>query len=426
MPFAARREGGTAATTREPGDRPASRLRARIRAGCTGAAGRNPQAGCRSLCRWRTPHALRFLALLALAFCTPALADEPVGSSTACTGRGDRDPRSDAGSIDIPAGVTVIDRQTIETTRLQHPDRCAAARARRACQPSPAGRAATPACSFAAPTPTRCWCCATACRSTTPRTPSGAFNFGVDTLADVERIEIIRGPMAALYGSGAIGGVINLITRQWHRARGCTGKANSPAAIRRRSSAASMASGIDGPVDYAADLRRRSRSAATTPRRSAKSIYTGVPQGYRDRVATLNLGYTPVAGTRVSLLLRARGSRCSASTNWATPPSTTTTPPAHDDSLLGRIGVTSTLFDGTYQTSLFLGRAAGRPALSPSRSTWRDPNLATVDDRYHSYRTDLQWNNTVHLDDCCMLARAVGDRPDLRLRAYRRHRATCG
>ena len=28
-----------------------------------------------------------------------------------------------------------------------------------------------------------------------------------------------------------------------------------------------------------------------------------------------------------------------------------------------------------------------------------DPNLATVDDRYHSYRTDLQWNNTVHLND---------------------------
>ena len=43
--------------------------------------------------------------------------------------------------------------------------------------------------------------------------PTAAFNFGTDTLSDIERIEIIRGPMAALYGSGAIGGVINLISR---------------------------------------------------------------------------------------------------------------------------------------------------------------------------------------------------------------------
>ena len=28
-----------------------------------------------------------------------------------------------------------------------------------------------------------------------------------------------------------------------------------------------------------------------------------------------------------------------------------------------------------------------------------DPNQASSDDRYHAYRTDLQWNNTVHLDE---------------------------
>ncbi len=28
-----------------------------------------------------------------------------------------------------------------------------------------------------------------------------------------------------------------------------------------------------------------------------------------------------------------------------------------------------------------------------------DPNQASNDSRYHSYRTDLQWNNTVHLSD---------------------------
>jgi vitamin B12 transporter len=70
----------------------------------------------------------------------------------------------------------------------------------------------------------------------------------------------------------------------------------------------------------------------------------------------------------------------------------------YDTSLLGRIGVTSSLFDGTYQTSVFLGREQDdRRYYEPLNLA--DPNLASVDDRYHSYRTDLQWNNTVHLND---------------------------
>ena len=42
----------------------------------------------------------------------------------------------------------------------------------------------------------------------------GEFDFSNLSAEDIDRIEIIRGPMSALYGSSAVGGVINIITRK--------------------------------------------------------------------------------------------------------------------------------------------------------------------------------------------------------------------
>jgi vitamin B12 transporter len=47
-----------------------------------------------------------------------------------------------------------------------------------------------------------------------PSTPSNALDISELSLADIEQIEIIRGSHSTLYGSSAIGGVINLITRK--------------------------------------------------------------------------------------------------------------------------------------------------------------------------------------------------------------------
>ena len=64
------------------------------------------------------------------------------------------------------------------------------------------------------------------------------------------------------------------------------------------------ASGIQGPLDFALTAESQSqRGYDSIPQR--ETVYTGVPQGFRDRMLTLNLGYTPVDGTRLSLFLRA-------------------------------------------------------------------------------------------------------------------------
>ena len=42
----------------------------------------------------------------------------------------------------------------------------------------------------------------------------GSFDFSTLDVADVERVEIARGPYSAVYGGDALAGVVNIVTRQ--------------------------------------------------------------------------------------------------------------------------------------------------------------------------------------------------------------------
>lgn len=46
-----------------------------------------------------------------------------------------------------------------------------------------------------------------------PSTADGAFDFAHVLASDIERVEALRGPQSGLYGSDAIGGVINIVTK---------------------------------------------------------------------------------------------------------------------------------------------------------------------------------------------------------------------
>ena len=295
---------------------------------------------------------------------------------------------------DIPAGVTVIDRRTIEEHGYNSLTQ--ALTDVPGLHVSPSGPQGGVASVFVRGTNSNhVLVLRDGMPITDPSDPTGAFNFGIDTLSDIERIEIIRGPMAALYGSGAIGGVINLISRRGtepgvHWSGDLAG--GYPALIR----GSVAATGTEGPVDYALTAESQSqRGYDSIPQR--ESVYQGVAQGFRDRMLTLNLGYTPVAGTRLSLFVRAQSAYFGYDT-LGSPTYDQSNSNGQTTSLLGRIGGTTKLLDGKLESGLFVGQLQDdrryQEPLAPL-----DPNGTFSDSRYHSYRTDAQWNNTLHLDD---------------------------
>jgi len=55
-----------------------------------------------------------------------------------------------------------------------------------------------------------------------PGSPKGTFNWAYMTVDNIEKIEILRGPQSTLYGSDAMAGVVNIITRRGEGPLGAT------------------------------------------------------------------------------------------------------------------------------------------------------------------------------------------------------------
>ncbi|HET6725348.1 MAG TPA: TonB-dependent receptor [Gammaproteobacteria bacterium] len=73
-------------------------------------------------------------------------------------------------------------------------------------------------------------------------------------ISDVERIEIIKGPRSSLYGSGAIGGIINIVTRESHHPLHVDARVTAGHYGTRK--AAATISGHDDHLDGAVSLSR--------------------------------------------------------------------------------------------------------------------------------------------------------------------------
>ena len=73
------------------------------------------------------------------------------------------------------------------------------------------------------------------------------------TTENIERIEIVRGPFSALYGSDAIGGVVQIFTRPG--AEGVSGRATGEAGNQGQGQGSAFVSAGEGPFSAAASYR---------------------------------------------------------------------------------------------------------------------------------------------------------------------------
>jgi vitamin B12 transporter len=227
-----------------------------------------------------------------------------------------------------------------------------------------------------------------------PSDPNGAFNFGEDILDDIDRIEIVRGPMSGLYGTNAVGGVIDLITLQG------SGRPHADITLAggfpSRGRGSATIAGSTGPFDYAFDggIDEESGFDDTAKR---LSVYMSNKDPFRSKTGDVNLGYTPVAGTRAYLIIRARDSDAGYP-DLGYPIFDDPNEMSYDENLFGKLGVRSDLLNGLLTTELFVARIIDNRRYSNLLDA-NDPNFASANDHYHGYRTDVQWNNILRAPD---------------------------
>lgn len=121
------------------------------------------------------------------------------------------------------------------------------------------------------------------------------------SLAQIERIEVLRGPASSLYGADALGGVVNIYTR---RGEGAPRLDAHLAAGEYGSREASLgASGRHGPWDLAASVAHEASDGISALRAGDQfGNYNPDRDGYRLNSAQAQIGFTPAAGHRIGLV----------------------------------------------------------------------------------------------------------------------------
>ena len=125
-----------------------------------------------------------------------------------------------------------------------------------------------------------------------PSTTDGRMNFAGVSIDDVERIEVLHGPQGTLYGSDAIGAVINIITKR--------GSGTPKASVQLEGGSFATFNqtvslrGAEQMFDYSVTLERSSTDGiSVSPARLTPSGTKKEDDGFDNTTIAANLGVTP-------------------------------------------------------------------------------------------------------------------------------------
>ncbi|WP_424135870.1 TonB-dependent receptor plug domain-containing protein [Roseomonas chloroacetimidivorans] len=288
----------------------------------------------------------------------------------------------------VPAGVTVIDRQTIEERGYQTLAEALSTVPGFALLQS--GGLGQPASAFIRGTASRH---ALVLLDGVPindaAEPNGAFNFGNDLLGlDVERIEVLRGPASSLYGSGAIGGVVNIVTRRAPPNRSFAPFGEIAGGSNRTLRGGAGAAGTVGEFDYLLSFRSLStRGTDATPSRFTSD--TGERDGFRSTGATVRLGWTPSERFRLEGLANWRENHGGLDDVPYDDPNYS----FEDRRYTGQIRAEAKPFEA-WTTGFRIAQTVDRRRYTNAADSL---SFSTTDDLYRGERTVLDWGNQIRL-----------------------------
>ncbi len=224
--------------------------------------------------------------------------------------------------------------------------------------------------------------------------PANAFDFGQDLLGTVERIEVVRGPASSLYGSAALGGVVNIVTRRAPADRGFAPFGDLAGGTQRTLRGGLGATGTVGAFDYLVGGQSISTQGFNSIARRLQTS-TGERDGFRGQAATARLGYTPQDGTRVEALLRWRQNRLGLD-GYNDFYQLADDPNYHgqDQRWTGQLRAETRLLNGAWTTGLrgFNSEDRRRYLNLPDALS-----VTTANDLYRGRRAGVEWSNTLRL-----------------------------